>query len=146
MNDNLKSLAVEPFDGKQPQDPFGPIDATLKTDPYARTQKVPTPKEWVQVLVGRRAREWDSLRYHGATRRHPNTGAYITKASVLMRYLNNGLTAIHSKDDADVVLEALQRGINENVDPAETPSVRAARDGALALERQLVMQKRNALP
>lgn len=146
MSNKRKSLAVEPYEGKEPQDPFGPIDATLKTDPYARTLKIPSPKEWVQLLVGRKAREWDSLRYHGAVRKHPNNGTFVTKASVLMRYLNNGVNGLFEKGEADVVLEALQRGINEGVDPAETPSVRAARDAALAAERQAVTQKRSSLP
>ena len=138
------SLGVEPYEGKQPEDPFGPIDAIRRDNtPFEAPRSVPSPAAWVQFWVGARARELDSMRYH---HRVDPAGVYVAQAAVLRRWLLNGDQALTTKAEVDLVLEALQRRPADPVDPAETPPVRAARDGELSLTRVRVTARRAQLP
>ena len=138
----LYTLGVEPYPGKVPEDPVGPIDANRRTDPYARMLPTQTPAEWVNALVGQRMLELDSMRWHFKT----EAGTYVEQAAVLKRWLMNGEQALRTQGEADIVLGALQRMPADPVDPSETPDVRRSRDAVLALTRVRVLTRRGSLP
>lgn len=85
--------------------------------------------------------ELDSTRLHHKVDSTP----YVQQADVLRRWLLNGDQALRTKAEADIVLEALQRRPADPTDPAETPKVRKARDGRLALVRAQVSARRAQL-
>lgn len=135
------SLGVEPYVGKPIEDPGGPIDANVKTEPVLRRMNVPDPQSWVQMLVGRAMRFYESMSMHP----HTSVGSPMAKSDVLRRWILNGDGVLMNKAEADVVMEALQRSPADPVDPSETPSVRRDRDSALALTRARVSVRRAAL-
>lgn len=138
------SLGVEPYSGKQVEDPVGPINANrIDNTPFeAPRQTALSPAAWVQFRVGARAQELDSMRHH---HRVDPAGVYVAQADVLKRWLLNGDQALTTKAEADLVLEALQRRPADPVDPAETPQVRRDRDNELSLTRARVTMRRQQL-
>lgn len=137
-----KSLGVEPYDGKQPEDPFGPIDANVSGEQWKVTQPVPSPNDWVVILVAKKAREWDSLSFHHRTQ----SASFVRDAAVLYRWVKSGNQALHSRSDTDLVLLAMQRSPNDPVDPNETETVKRSRNSALAAARQSILALRQNLP
>lgn len=115
----------------------GPVDAVLKTDPYARPNVKLTPSEWVRDLVVRKER---LLRSTALPIHVPSTNA-MAEAATLDTWLRNGTVGL-SATEMDVVLAALVRDPSAPVDALETAADRRQRDSELSRVRgQILMDK-----
>ena len=102
----------------------GPIDATLRTDPWARSVEPMTPEQYARRRVELVAY---SLSNDAIRLNIPKAGDKSRESAVLRGWLLNGAQALSSAD-IQVVRTALARSFNEPVDPLETPAMRRDRD------------------
>lgn len=100
-----------------------PVDATLRTDPWARTVAPVSPEQFARNRVALVA----SGMKDGAIRLNiPGAGELTRQSAVLQGWLLNGPQALTSAD-IGVVRAALAQPVTEPIDPLETPAMRAER-------------------
>jgi len=100
-----------------------PVDATLRTDPWARTIEPASPEQFARRRVELAA---SGMRDTAARHHVPGGGEMARKAAVLRGWLLNGPQALSSAD-IEVVRTALVQSVAEPIDPLETPPMRAER-------------------
>jgi len=109
----------------------GPIDATLRSDPWFRGIDKLTPDQYVRRRVELAANDHDDA----AIRLNVTGGGeHARNADMLRRWLLNGPIAL-SSTEISVVIEALENPINEPIDPLASEADLAARSAAMDVVR-----------
>lgn len=139
----LKSLGVEPYEGKVLEDREvpEPFDGNLTTDPWKVEVPVPTPEEWVRQLAARRQAFFSTA----GPKPFLDSGENLPKAEAIGRWLRNGVQGLFTQAEVDVVASALTRDVADPVDPSEGPQERRERDQALALVQAELGARRASL-
>jgi hypothetical protein len=101
----------------------GPVDATLRTDPWARTIAPASAEQFARNRVELVA---SGMKDSAIRTNIPGSGELARQAAVLRGWLLNGPQAL-SAADIGVVRAALVMQITELIDPLETPTMRAER-------------------
>lgn len=115
----------------------GPIDATLKSDPWARSITKLTPEQYARRRVELAVYDAED----SAIRIYIPGGPPMARASILRRWLLNGTLSL-SAPEIDVVIGALDTPINEPIDPLATPQDVMERRGAVDVLRGQLMLER----
>jgi len=100
-----------------------PVDATLRTDPWARTIAPASPEQFARNRVELVA---SGMKDSAIRTNIPDSGELARQAAVLRGWLLNGPQALSSAD-IEIVRVALAMPITEPIDPLETPTMRAER-------------------
>lgn len=115
-----------------------PIDATLKTDPWARSIPKLSPEQYARKRIEMVSREAED----SAVRIHVPSAGPMARSSILRRWLLNGTLSL-SATEIDVVISALDEPINELIDPLATPQDVMDRRYAVELLRGQLMIERS---